>query len=137
MGHDRGVRILVADDDPRVRSAVRTLLLQEPEPIAIGECSDFVGLAAQVRGFQPNLLLLDWELPGQVADALLFACHGLESRPKVIILSARPELESVALTAGADAFVSKGDPPERLLTAIRKMVRSLTSEETNSARCGV
>jgi CheY-like chemotaxis protein len=61
---------------------------------------------------------LDWQLPGLAADHLLTtlreACPGLY----VIALSGRPEARRAALAAGADAFVYKCDPPERLLAAI-------------------
>jgi DNA-binding NarL/FixJ family response regulator len=53
--------------------------------------------------------------PGQgLLSALRRACPGLF----VIILSGRPEVRRAALAAGADAFVCKCDPPERLLAAI-------------------
>jgi DNA-binding NarL/FixJ family response regulator len=119
---------LVADNDVRVRSALQTLLKQEPEPIAIRESSDLGSLAIQVKEFQPDLVLLDWELPGRPAAALLFALHGLEVKPKVIVLSKRPESEQAALDAGADAFVSKGDPPDQLLAAFRGLVRKAREE---------
>jgi DNA-binding NarL/FixJ family response regulator len=128
MGKATAVRVLVADGDVRVRSAVHTLLMQEPEPIVVRECSNVGSLATQVQGFLPDVMLLDSELPGRPAAALLFACHGLESRPKVIILSARPQADREAMDSGADGFVSQGDPPERFLAAFRRLVRGLSSE---------
>jgi DNA-binding response OmpR family regulator len=79
------------------------------------------GLASEILEFQPDVVLLDWELPGRPAAALLFALHGVEAKPKVIVMSVRPEAEAAALEAGADAFVSKGDWPERLLDALRRL----------------
>ncbi len=122
MGGNAHTRILVADNDARVRSALQTLLRQEQGGIIIRESADVGGLARQVREFKPDLVLLDWELPGRPAAALLFALHGLDYSPKVIVLSARPEAEGDALTAGADAFVCKGDPPERLMDSFRSLV---------------
>jgi DNA-binding NarL/FixJ family response regulator len=117
------MRILLADNDARVRSALRTLLRQEPGHIVLRESGDVDSLASQVREFQPELLLLDWELPGRPAAALLFALGGAGRRPRVIVLSTRPESEKEALSAGADAFVCKGDPPERLLSSFRALVQ--------------
>jgi DNA-binding NarL/FixJ family response regulator len=66
---------------------------------------------------------LDWWLEGlETADligALRWHCPGLY----VIVLSGRPEARRVALDAGADAFVSKIDPPDRLLSAIHSVQR--------------
>lgn len=125
MANDKQIRILVADSDPRVRSALQTLLRQEAGPITLRESSDMRSLAAQAREFQPQLVLLQWELPGRPAAALLFALHGLETKPRIIVLSTRAESEQVVLASGADAFVSKGDPPERLLATFRGMVEDL------------
>ena len=121
MSGSREVRILVADNDARVRSALHTLLKQEPG-LVISECSDLESLVVQIKEFKPDLVLLDWELRGRPATALLFAAHAGNYRPKTIVLSGRPESEQAALDAGADAFVSKADPPERLLDTLRKLV---------------
>ena len=132
MSGERPTRILVADDDARVRSALQTLLSQEPEQLTILETADLNGLARQVSEFEPDLVLLDWELPGRPAAALLLALRGLTCHPKVIVLSARPESEQDALAAGADDFVSKSDPPERLLRSFRRLAleaREETSDE--------
>lgn len=123
VGGNSHTRILVADSDARVRSALQTLLRQEKGGIIIRESADAGGLAMQVKEFKPDLVLLDWELPGRPAAALLFALHGLDYSTKVIVLSARPEAETDALTAGADAFVCKGDPPERLMESFRSLVQ--------------
>ena len=125
---DRPTCILVADNDARVRSALQTLLRQEPEQLALHETADLTGLAQQVKEYRPDLVLLDWELPGRPAAALLLALHGLTYHPRVIVLSTRPESESDALAAGADAFVSKSDPPERLLRSFRRLVQEAREE---------
>ena len=118
-GSDRQqTRMLVADSDARVRQALHTLLGQEPGPVVIRESPDVASLAIEVRDFQPDLILLDWELPGRPAAALLFASQNLLYRSKMIVISRRPEDRQMALAAGADAFVSKGDPPERPLRAL-------------------
>jgi DNA-binding NarL/FixJ family response regulator len=119
---------LVADNDARVRSALQTLLKQEPGQILIRESADLGGLAMQVKEFKPDVVLLDWELPGRPAAALLFALHGLDYHPRVMVLSARSESEQEALDAGADAFVYKGDPPQRLLDSLRGLLRGSKTE---------
>jgi DNA-binding NarL/FixJ family response regulator len=124
------VRILVADNDARVRSALYTLLEQEPG-LVIGQCSDIESLVAQLKEFKPDLVLLDWELRGRPATALLFAATAPNYRHKTIVLSGRPESEGAALDAGADAFVSKADPPERLLDTLRKLVSESRGEVPN------
>jgi len=126
---NKETRILVADDDVRVRSALQLLLRQEPG-LVIGECSDLDSLLIKLEEFRPDLVFLDWELRGRPASAVLFAGRVLDFRPKTIVLSGRPESEQPALAAGADAFVSKADPPEQLLSTFRRLVRESGKEAT-------
>lgn len=132
MGGIRRTRIVVADSDARVRSALHTLLRQEPGHIIIEESDDAGALVARMSDFRPDLVLLDWELPGQPAAALLLSLHGLDYHPKVIVLSTRPEWEADALAAGADAFVCKGDPPERLLGALQNVLEAKQNGELDA-----
>jgi DNA-binding NarL/FixJ family response regulator len=112
------MRILVADDQPRIRFALRVLLERQAGLKVVGEAVDAEDLLAQAEVTYPDVVLLGWELSGLAAvgsmSALREACPDL----LVIALSGRPEARRAALDAGADAFVSKGDPPERLLAAI-------------------
>jgi DNA-binding NarL/FixJ family response regulator len=120
------MRVLIADDQPQVRSALRLLLRQEPGVAVVGEADDVEQALALVDEQRPDLVLLDWELPdlGVVGPAkpagerLLPVLRARCPRARVIALSGRPEARQAALDAGADVFVSKGDPPERLLEAV-------------------
>ena len=111
--------ILIADDQPKVRRALRLLLEQELEANVVGEAAEAKDLLAQVAAGCPDLVLLDWGLPGMAAEDLLVAVRGACPTLAVIVLSGQPEAEENALAAGADAFVSKADPPEQLLAAVR------------------
>jgi len=113
------MRVLLADDQAKVRSALRLLLDHEPGIRILGEAVDATGLLDWVTATRPDLVLLDWELPGFGADSLLPVLRSLCPGLSVIALSGRPESRRAALAAGADAFVSKGDPPEQLLAAVR------------------
>ena len=112
------MRVLLADDQSKVRAALRLLLQEELGLSVIGEATEAEDLLAQVEAMQPDLVLLDWELPGLRSDDHLPALRRLAPRLKIIVLSGQPEARRAALAAGTDAFVSKGDPPERLLAAV-------------------
>ena len=112
------MRVLLADDQSKVRSALRLLLEQEPELSGVSEATDADELLAQVGTVCPDIVLLDWELPGLPRHDALSALRARCPRLKVIALSGRPEARQAALAVGADAFVSKGEPPERLLAAV-------------------
>jgi DNA-binding NarL/FixJ family response regulator len=112
------MRVLIADQEPNVRYGLRVLLEERTDLSVVGEAADAGELLAQVRAGCPDLLLLGWGLPGrqgaELIPALRRACDDL----RVIALSGRPEARRAALEAGADRFVSKVEPPERLLAAI-------------------
>jgi DNA-binding NarL/FixJ family response regulator len=113
-----GMRILLADHRSEVRYALRALLGQRPGLNVVGEAVDANTLMAHVGIACPDLVLLDWRLHGLAALNLLPALRGICPKVVVIALSGRPEERQAALDAGVDAFVSKADPPERLLATI-------------------
>ena len=117
------MRILLADDEPGVRSALRLLLSEQEGISVVGETSSAVHLADLVDALCPDVLLVDWELPGfeslvstlnrkrRVVDLVRQTCRNVA----VVAMSGRPEARGDALHVGVDAFVSKGDPPDVLL----------------------
>ena len=116
------MRILLVDDQPKVRLGLRLLLEQEQDMTVVAEAGDAGSLLAQVEESLPDLILLDWSMGDSAAaeqvTVLRQACPDLA----VIVLSAQAGVEEAALAAGADAFVSKVDPPELLLATIRAVV---------------
>ncbi len=114
------MRILLADDQPKVRFALRVLLKRHPEWIVVGESADVEELAAQLATTEPDAVILDWHLPGLHDLGSIQALRALLAKLCVIVLSGRPELRQAAIDAGADAFISKIDPPESLLVAITR-----------------
>ena len=112
------MRILLADSQPKVRFAMRVLLERQPGLKVMGEAANAEDLLNQTQMICPDVVLLAWSLPGVAADDFLSALRGVCPDLFVIVLSGRPEARRAALDAGADAFVSKTDPPEYLLMAI-------------------
>lgn len=119
----REMRILLADDDTGVRSALRLLLEQEGFCV-VDEAVDADDLLEQAKATCPDLVLLDWSLPRMAAGSLLSALRSACPDLRVVALSGRPEVRRAALAAGVEAFVSKTDPPERVLSVIRDNWRS-------------
>lgn len=121
------MRILLADDQPKVRFALRALLERQPDMQVVGEAGSGPDLSAQIGPTYPDLVLLDWELPGESVADTLSTLRAAYPTLRVIALSGRSEARQAALRAGVDAFVSKSDPPERLLAAIRDGVQGRSS----------
>ena len=112
------MEILLADNQPKVRLGLRVLLERQLGLKVVGEATNAEDLLVQMETACPDLVLLGWDLPGLAGDALLSALRGVCPSSFVIVLSGRTEMRRPALAAGADAFVCKCDPPERLLAAI-------------------
>lgn len=122
------MRVLLADDQYRVRFALRVLLEQQSQFHIVGEAVDATALWAQLQTTEPDMLLLDWGLPGLKSVGDLPALHKIFPDLIIIVLSGRPEAREKALSAGADAFISKVDSPDRLLTVIEACSLSLCSK---------
>lgn len=115
------VRVLIAERRPGVRFALRTLLQQHDGLEIAGEAADAESLMAQLQAGCPDLVLLDWDLPGMAAGSSMATVRRACPHLMVIALSGRPGRRQAALEAGADAFLSKMEPPERLLEMIWEM----------------
>ena len=113
------MRIFIAEADKELRLALQMLLHREAGMHVTGVVVHSKGLVAQIAVSEPDVLLLDWDLPGQPMPDLLADLGKLEPRPVLAVMGVRPEVEQTALAAGADAFVSKSLPPIGLLALLR------------------
>jgi DNA-binding NarL/FixJ family response regulator len=118
------MRLFVADADAKERASLQLRLNLEPGMPVVGIADHTSSLLEQLAATKPDILLLDWYLPGDRIDDVLAELNEFEQRPFIIVLAVRPETESAAMAAGADAFCSKGAPPYRLVETLRKMMSS-------------
>lgn len=122
------MRILLAEHHSQVRRALCTLIKEKTEHVLVGEVMDRTELFEQIALTQPDLVLLDWELPDCTANNIIRELHTLDSPPRVVVLSTQIEVKEEALSAGADAFVSKGEPPVKLLEVMQAMQIALDDQ---------
>jgi DNA-binding NarL/FixJ family response regulator len=126
------MRVLLADDNPNVRFALAALLNRRPEVVIVGQARDAAQLLALLHSTIPDLLLLDWRLPGLVDAGSVPALREGHPDLMIVALSGRPELGHEALALGADDFVSKIDPPESLLGAIAACMARLEERQATA-----
>jgi DNA-binding NarL/FixJ family response regulator len=117
-----GLNILIGDASPRVRFGLRILLEQQPGWSVVGEAEDVQGLLESVRCGCPDLVLLDWELPGMPAQESLTVIRNTCPHLWIVLMSGKDELRQAAFQAGADVFAYKANPPEKLLELIRGLM---------------
>ncbi len=113
-------QILLADDNSDLRSAFKLLLETRLDLGSITEARDMEHVLAQVEDTRPECLILDWELPGRPTRERVTVLRTLMPGLRIIVTSVRPESKAEALSEGADAFISKSDPPEKILDAVQK-----------------
>ena len=112
------MRIVLADHQADVRSALRLLVTHVLGLQVVGEVTAAADLWTQVQDAGPDWLLLEWGLLGAGVGAALARLHAMYPDLQVIVLSGHPEVRQHALAAGADAFVCKADSPEQTIKTL-------------------
>jgi CheY-like chemotaxis protein len=117
------VRILIVEDHPTMREAVRLVL--EREGFEIDEASDGDQALAVIRDDAPDLVLLDMSIPGTTGPEVLAAVKGdpATSRVRVIVVTATGEEgRATAMAGGADHYFTKPFSPIALLEAVEEVL---------------
>ena len=121
-------RVYLADALTEERSALRLMVLDLNMELA-GEAADWATTLAQAPVNRTDMLLIDWSLlPAntQVAalDQLRRACP---AALVIVLISHLDARHQAALSSGADAFISKGDTPDRVAERLRSVAASVRS----------
>ena len=119
-------RVYLADAKPEERSALR-LLLVDMKMEVVGEAADWFTTLAKAPATRLDMLLVDWDLLPidlgvQALAELRLACP---SAIVVVLISHLDARQQAALSAGADAFISKGEMPERMAERLRAVAASV------------
>jgi len=114
---------VIADDNTAVRSAMALMLTQRLGLRIAGEAADLTTLASLCTSLHPNLVVLDWELPGfdhtfTSLVTLRAGCAGV----KVVVLSTHSESCLKALEEGADAVILKTETPAAVAAILTHLI---------------
>jgi two-component system copper resistance phosphate regulon response regulator CusR len=129
------VRLLIAEDEQRVRSILRRGL--EEEGYAVTEAADGSSALALALKGGVDLVLLDWMLPGVSGLEVLRSLRRAQNMTPVVMLTARDEVRdrSLALNEGADDYVLKPFAFEELLARIKAVLRRSGSRQSPLLAC--
>lgn len=121
MAAQRLIRAVVVDDHPAMRAGMRAVLEAAPDIEASAEAGSAAELWPVMQRVDPDVVLLDWHLPG---DDGLILCHRLKRRDpriRVVLFSAYADewLVVPALVAQADALLAKSAPALTVYEALR------------------
>jgi DNA-binding NarL/FixJ family response regulator len=117
------IRVLIVDDDPIVRSALRLMLGGIDDLEVVGDAVDGQDGIRRAAELRPDVVLMDIRMPRlNGLDATRRLLEQAQS-PKVIVLTTFDADEHIvqALAAGADGFLLKDTSPTQMVTAIRKV----------------
>ncbi len=116
------MRIVIADDQIRTRKSLKALLSAALPDMELWEAANGAEALRLAEDIHPQLVVMDIRMPE--VDGLT-ATHGIKSRwpeIKVLVLSIYQGRREEARAAGADLFVSKGESPQRLLSALSSLL---------------
>jgi cyclic di-GMP phosphodiesterase len=133
------LRILLVDDDPALRTLLKTTF--EVADVAVVEAEDAAAARRKVRSAKPDVIVLDINMPGTTGLEL---CAELKAAPAtrdipIVLLTGSDGGTGAAAKAGADAFVRKPFSPLELLAIAERLAGGLvgipfraTKKHTNS-----
>jgi DNA-binding NarL/FixJ family response regulator len=117
------VAVLIADDQPLMRAALRTCLEAEPDLTVVGEAADGAETVRLARRLHPDVVVMDVRMPimdGIEATRQVVALPG-GSPPRVLVMTTYDIDEYIidALRAGASGFLVKDAPADEVVHAVR------------------
>jgi len=114
---------MIAEDQTMVRQALVALLGLEPDIDVVAQAADGHEALAMARKFQPDVVVLDIEMPGPsgIEVARELSSGGFAGNVVIVTTFDRPGYLRAAMTAGASGFLLKDAPASDLASAIRSV----------------
>jgi DNA-binding NarL/FixJ family response regulator len=103
---------------------------QQPGLVVVGEASRAEELRDKMQALSPDLVLVDWELPGGPPVEFLADLKTANHDCRVIVLSQDPGCIPGTALANADACLSKAEPPDRFLATLMGLLAGEPGEVT-------
>lgn len=122
------ITLILADDHALVRDALSKLLSAEPDIRVLGEAQAADEAVTLVVQHRPAIALLDIDMPGRTAFDAARTIRSRSPQTQIIFLSAftHDRYIDAALASGASAYLTKGEPVETVINAIRIVARGGT-----------
>jgi DNA-binding NarL/FixJ family response regulator len=116
------IRILLVDDHQRLRQVISNLLELEDDMVVVGQASNGVEALERARALQPEVVIMDYELPEMGGVRAIQDLRMQVPQVAVIGFSAHESgyVKQLMLNAGAAAYISKNGETDELLGAIRQ-----------------
>ena len=122
---NRKSKIFVVDDHPIVRQGLGLLINREPDMIVCGAAEEAQSALRAIPGLQPDVLVVDISLSGPDGLELVKTIRTRDANLPILVLSMHDEsiYAERALRAGANGYIMKQEATEKVLVAIRRILR--------------
>lgn len=123
---EKQIRVLIVDDHAGVRSGIKNLLRTAKDMVVVGEGGNGAEAIELVASRDPDILLLDIELPDQRGDMVMRRIHDTQPDMKVLAVSSYSDRDYILgmLENGASGYITKDEAPMMLLEAIRSIIHN-------------
>lgn len=120
------IRVLLVDDHVILRTGIRRLLEATRDMLVVGEAGDGIEALDLVERLEPDIVLLDVEMPRMNGLQVVKEINARHKDVKVLALSAYDDRQYILgmLDKGAVGYVIKDEVPEMLVQAIREINQS-------------
>ncbi len=117
-------RVLLVDDHPLVRQALREAISRESDLAVCGEAEDQEGTLRAIEASRPDLAIVDLGLKNSDGIRLIKDIHDRHPKMLTLVLSMHDEslYAERAIRAGASGYISKQETPARIMQAVRKIL---------------
>ena len=123
---EKQIKVLIVDDHSGVRTGIKNLLRTAKDMIVVGEGVNGAEAIELVATRNPDILLLDIELPDQRGDKVMRHIHNTRPDMKVLAVSSYSDRDYILgmLENGAAGYITKDEAPLMLLEAIRSIINN-------------
>lgn len=118
------IRIILADDHPAFTAGIRAEIEKASDMVVVGEAPNGIEALRLVKALEPDILLLDMEMPGLSGLEVAQQLHADDTSVLVLPLSGfrDPEYVFGVLENGAAGYMTKDESLQDIVEAIRKVV---------------
>ena len=110
--------IMIVEDSPRVRRALKALISQQTGVNIIGEASNGQEAIQKIEKRIPDIVLMDMRMPVMDGFEAMRIIKSRWPRVKLVAMTMYPDCQAAAYSAGADAFLVKGCSKEELFSKV-------------------
>ena len=121
------IKLLLAVHTRELKTAFFLSLSGEPEVKIVATAVNSAELLTYNRAFQPQVIVLEWELPGEPVHDILPRLSQAESSPKIFLVSKPSSQLHINKVISADNIITIDSAPEDFINALERMRASASS----------